>query len=107
MSLDEWSARGTHMSKDNVTLKFWRADAGERMENADEFECKNFNCFEESDANLECAAEAYAEDFYHNRDGWEAAWPITLSIATLDGKLLGKVVVEMEAVPSFYGRVPK
>lgn len=45
-------------------------------------------------------AEEAGEHFYHH-DGWEAAWPVEISLY-YDEKFLGTYNVEWEAVPHFY-----
>ena len=46
------------------------------------------------------AAEAAADDYWCNRDGWETQWPVTFDILRADGELIGsrEVAVEMEPV---------
>ena len=46
-------------------------------------------------------AEAAAEDFFHNHDGWEASWPIEFSIFEAGDKFLGTFSVDCKAVPQF------
>ena len=51
-------------------------------------------------------AEAAAEDFYHQRDGWECAWPLVFAVYDEDDTCLGSWVVEMVVNPSFRALVP-
>ena len=46
------------------------------------------------------AAEAAADAYWCNRDGWETQWPVTFDILRADGELIGsrEVAVEMEPV---------
>jgi len=48
--------------------------------------------------------EECAEDYFNNRDGWESRnWPKTFILwDDLNGRLLGKYEVDMEAIPHFY-----
>ena len=77
----------------------WRDDYGETVDDA--------LTFEDSDTDLEGVGTSYGEHYWDNYDGWECAWPIVFNIADADGKFLGKVSVEMETVPAFYGRISK
>jgi hypothetical protein len=61
-----------------------------------------FNIETDWDSNcLEYVAEAAADDFHSNHDGWEAHWPCDFYIFDLDGKLLGIFTVQREAEPVF------
>lgn len=88
-------------------LQFWRPEYGEDIKCAESFEAKNFDCFEEMDANLEAAAESYSEHFHDNCDGWECSWPITFSIADSEDKFLGNVSVDRQSTPVFMGKIQK
>ena len=46
-------------------------------------------------------AEAAAQDYWDNHDGWETSWPINITIWDADGNKLGECEVEMETVPTF------
>ncbi|WP_033470986.1 hypothetical protein [Bordetella bronchiseptica] len=47
-------------------------------------------------------AEACAEDFFHNHDGFEANWPLTLAILDgFTGPEIGRWEVHLEYEPSF------
>jgi hypothetical protein len=48
-------------------------------------------------------AEECAQDYHWNHDGWEASWPMKISIAeTEDGPIIETFEVEREAEPVFY-----
>lgn len=81
-------------------LKFWVEDRGETIEDAVEFAVSRYT-------DTEYAASDFAEDYWNNRDGWEATWPVVFSIAEADGTFLGKVSVECEHRPHFNGRLLK
>jgi|GEM_PF-1630723 len=50
----------------------------------------------------DCAVEA-AEDYHHNHDGWEANWPLEITLySTEDGPAVHLFEVERETVPEFY-----
>jgi len=59
------------------------------------------------DDDVRWAAEQYAEHHHYNHDGWEDIWPIIFTVATPDGKILGRVSVERESRPHFYGTTVK
>lgn len=47
-------------------------------------------------------AEACAEDYFHNRDGFEANWPLTFALFDgLTGPEIGRWEVVLEFEPSF------
>lgn len=46
------------------------------------------------------AAEAAAEDFFHNCDGWESQWPLTFVVLEGD-EVLGRFSVEQRMEPYF------
>lgn len=47
-------------------------------------------------------AEACAEDYFHNHDGFEANWPLTFAIFDgFTGPEIGRWEVELEYKPSF------
>ena len=46
-------------------------------------------------------AEAAADDYHSNHNGWEAHWPCDIYIFDLDGNPLGVFVVQREAEPVF------
>lgn len=50
---------------------------------------------------LEWIAEAAADDYHSNHDGWEAHWPRTFIIFDMDDNRLGQCEVDREAVPQF------
>jgi len=47
---------------------------------------------------------AAAEDFWSNYGGWDCKWPLVITLIFNDGTE-GNVDVDMEAQPSFVGRV--
>lgn len=49
---------------------------------------------------LDYIAEEAAEDYQENHDGWEAVWPVEISIFNGD-ELLGKYEVHREYEPRF------
>lgn len=51
-------------------------------------------------------AKDCGEDAFHNHDGWESSWPLTILIYESPYKeaFKGRFEVEMEAVPSFFAR---
>jgi hypothetical protein len=49
---------------------------------------------------LRLVAEVAADHYWHNRDGWEATWPLTFELFR-DGQSLGRCVVDVEAQPLF------
>lgn len=55
----------------------------------------------EADDDLEEMAEAAAQDYWSNHDGFEARWPLTFDILLPDGGLIGSAVVEMDTEPAF------
>ena len=46
-------------------------------------------------------AEAAAQDYWSNHDGFEARWPLTFEILLPDGGLIGSAAVEMDHEPVF------
>jgi len=52
-------------------------------------------------ASLGAIAEAAAEDYHANHDGWESSWPITFVILDEARKELARFLVDREAVPQF------
>jgi hypothetical protein len=54
-----------------------------------------------TEENPDWIAEAAAEDYHDNHDGWEANWPLILTIWADDKRLLGKFEVERETTPVF------
>ena len=55
----------------------------------------------EAEDELEQMAEAAAQDYWDNHDGFEARWPLTFEILLPDGGLIGSAVVEMDTEPVF------
>lgn len=46
-------------------------------------------------------AEASAEDFFHNHDGWECCWPMVFTL--YEGQtLFGKYSIDVVSQPHFY-----
>jgi len=82
-------------------LLFWIENYGGTIDDAEEFEIKWFN------GDIESATSKYAEHYHNNRDGWESSWPLEFSVADENGKFLGRVSVEREMEPVFYGRTVK
>lgn len=60
---------------------------------------------EEDDRRLRWIAEDAAKDYHSEHDGWEASWPVTISIFDEAGVHLGDVEVEREYDPVFTGTV--
>jgi hypothetical protein len=53
-------------------------------------------------------AEAAADDYFDEHDGWESRWPLVFRLFTEDGEEVGDFLVELEARPHFSaGRVEK
>lgn len=48
----------------------------------------------------EIMAEACAEDYHSNHDGWEASWPVELRLYE-DGTEVARLIVECEHQPAF------
>jgi hypothetical protein len=53
-----------------------------------------------SEDELDYIAQEAAKDFHENHDGWEAQWPISLTL-TADGEEKGTFDVELELEPVF------
>ena len=51
---------------------------------------------------LDTLCTVLAEDLFHNHDGWEASWPMTIYI-WFDDEYMGAYSVDMETVPVFHG----
>jgi hypothetical protein len=49
------------------------------------------------------AAEA-AEDYHSNHDGWESSWPLEITVADIDGKVIGTFSVDRDVEPVFSAR---
>lgn len=50
----------------------------------------------------EYAAQDAAEDYHSNHDGWEASWPVDVSLReTKDGPVIATYQVEREYEPQF------
>ena len=79
---------------------FWREGYQGSFDEGYEFEVNDFS-------DLEYRAEKFSQHYFCNLDGWESSWPITWNISDEDGILRGRVKVEMEMDPSFYGRLMK
>ena len=53
-------------------------------------------------------AEACAEDYFHNHDGFEANWPLTFALFEgLAGAEIGRWEVALEFEPSFRASQPQ
>lgn len=50
----------------------------------------------------EYLAEDCAEDYHSNHDGWEAYWPLTITLAREDETIIGTFSVEREHKPEFF-----
>jgi len=60
----------------------------------------------DSDADLEFLAEEAAADFHSEHDGWESAWPLTITLYDgKDGPELGQFTVDREYEPSFHAAI--
>lgn len=56
----------------------------------------------DSGGDLEWLAEEAAADFHSNHDGWEGAWPRTITLyGSKTGPELGRFTVDREYEPSF------
>ena len=54
------------------------------------------------DADPDYIAQDAADDFFSNHDGWEASWPLIITLHTIKGGLeKSRMIVDMEAVPTF------
>ena len=65
----------------------------------------NIDCelyWDEEDA--EFAAQACAEDYHSNHDGWESNWPLTFRLWDKTGKHLGDFGVDRDVEPVFFAR---
>lgn len=51
----------------------------------------------------EWVADDFGEYYWDNCDGWEASWPLTVTIY-YDDEPIGTFDIEMEAVPQFHSR---
>lgn len=49
-------------------------------------------------------AEEAAADYHSNHDGWEASWPVEITLYRMDGSEIGRYKVEREAEPVFYAK---
>lgn len=72
-----------------------------QVENDDERYDFKSNFMSDSEMGREWIAQDAGEDFYNNHDGWEAEWPLELSLYD-NGQFLGCFKVELESVPQFY-----
>jgi hypothetical protein len=52
----------------------------------------------------EYVAEDAAQDYHQNHDGWEASWPLEITLLHLDGTLIGKFSVDRDYDPVFSAR---
>lgn len=55
----------------------------------------------EAEDDIEEMAEAAAQDYWSNHDGFEERWPLTFEILLPDGGLIGSAEVEMDTEPVF------
>lgn len=54
---------------------------------------------------LECIAKLCAENYHSEHDGWEAAWPLDITLyESEDGPAIATFEVNREAEPVFYAR---
>ena len=52
-----------------------------------------------------CIAEQCAEDFHSEHDGWEAVWPLDITLyESEDGPAIATFEIERECEPVFYAR---
>ena len=49
----------------------------------------------------EMVAEDCAEDYHAQHDGWEAHWPVDITLLRDDGSVIATCEVDRESVPSF------
>lgn len=50
-------------------------------------------------------AEACADDYHSNHDGWESSWPLTICFREIEGgPVVAKFEVDRETVPQFIAR---
>jgi hypothetical protein len=80
-----------------VTLYFWQE--GYHDNYLEGFEFKG------DPEDLVFSAEEFSEIYHNEHDGWESGWPITWAISDENGTLLGRVIVERESIPTFYGAI--
>lgn len=59
-----------------------------------------YNCFSRH-LDIGEAAEEFAQYYYDNYDGWDDTWPLTFYVGDENGRLLGKVKVDVDWSPSF------
>lgn len=77
--------------------KVWRPSYGETYDDATIYD----------KTSPQSAAIAYAEFFHNRRDGWEAQWPITVSVRDVDAgpaPVDDILEVERHTVPEFEAR---
>lgn len=82
------------------TLKFFRPDYGETIEDAYEHTFKT--AFPDD---IQFLAQEYAEFYHNNRDGWEAHWPMVFVVADENDSILGTYEVERDSMPVFSARL--
>lgn len=51
-------------------------------------------------SNPEYIVEDCAEDFYHNRDGWDSSWPVDITVY-INRESIGTFEVECDFEPTF------
>ena len=81
------------MSK--YTYRYFRPEHGGNVEHAHEFGS------DWSREHSDWIAEDAAAEHFHNHDGWEASWPMKLSIVFDDGSI-ETFEVDQEAEPVFH-----
>lgn len=81
---------------------FYQVEDWEHKEENIFWECDSpwaFTCASLADVARDCGA-----DIFHNHDGWEAKWPLTILVYESPYKegFRGRYEVEMEPEPSFF-----
>ncbi len=55
--------------------------------------------------NLQYVAEAGADQFFHEHDGWDYDWPLKFALFdAITEERLGVFEVQLESVPTFYAK---
>jgi hypothetical protein len=77
-----------------MQIKYIIEDNGQTIDDAFEFET-NW-----TENNLEELAEATADNYYSEHEGWDASWPLTFQLFTTK-KNLGRFKIQLEFDPLF------
>jgi hypothetical protein len=87
----QWPVRRSGMKR---TYQYEVENDGERYD-------FDSNFMSDHETALGWLAEEAGENFYHKHDGWEASWPVVISLY-YDETFLGCFSVDMENQPHFY-----